>query len=119
MNVFELPDNYEDARSLLPFFFAALLISLPIVLYRNWRFAGVAPKGAEEWLQAYERLIAVVAVISSSIAIIGRSHVAEIVGIVASLLVITGSSSAGMRALGGLSLVAVLFSYVLFPEVVA
>ena len=87
------------------------------------RFTGIAPRGAQEWERAVERLLAIVALTFSLLSPVGRSAIVGMIGFFAAgALLIFGYSSppdqGGLsRSVGWTSLLLQLTKTLLFPTI--
>jgi hypothetical protein len=123
MDWFAIPESLEDSTSVALPATAALLFSLPIFLYRNSGYGGVAPTGANQWKRAGERMLATIALLFAFASAPSKSAV--IGGIAfwaAALLLVIGYSSVKPRGkicivCGWTSLLLALVSGFLFPSI--
>lgn len=120
MNIIEVPANLEETKALLPLFAIAVLLSMPILLWRNWWYSGVIPGSTRQWARAAQRMLAIVAVVFS---LLSNAPVAGICAIIAALLLVTSRGRSAQddggfaRSIGWISLSILLLKSLLFPVV--
>src|SRR5688572_22084957 len=118
MDWFELPGDLEEAKILRPWLILAILFALPVLLYRNLRFKGLAPRGADEWREFRERMLSVVAVTYSACpsSLWGGPSPIRLVGLTIALLLIVFSVSGVGRACGWIAVWLQMIGLLIFPE---